>query len=785
MPSLASQLDGAVVAVDCSVWISHAWSTAALAAACERPHVKLAFERVALMLAHGALPVLVLEGAAPAEKAAALMRRHGTSKPPDGRWLRACGRDLRQVAEAMGVPTLQAPGEAEAACAALCAAGRVDAVLTCDGDALCFGAPRVWKEVRLDGTFTLGKSAIVECTLEAVEETCGFGRVGLALLAALIGGDYNAGGAKGVGPEKSAEAIRAILDSGAAARSAGALADALEDAVQRAPDQRLLSMKACTACSCCGHGTTKKRCHGPRGCVECGTHPVKDGGNGKGGCVPLPPGAPCPCPFHRLAPERELARIAARVKQQDAGGAGVLEGLRAAQRLWDGADCSAAEARALMPAQPSWRGLDVAALERELNRLMGWDQATVRRKLLPVALEWGLQRFKGRGAAPPAAVPARVLHRSPPLFTPIRVKKAMGSDADASWRFVVEWAPTETAQRAELGDADEASWARILHAAGSAPRSARMALMRARAPWVVDKFEEERAFKEAKERNRRPKKQTLGEAAKASRRITDFFGARKPATGGAASGAGPSPSVSYSHSTADTDDEAVLSGASVEVLGDTSDGLRAATGGAAGPSGSGSAVRAGASAAREADAPPPSRGATAIAMAAAAAAGPLFGSTPVVWRAQPDEDEDSDAAAGASSDGEETPSVLKPLVRESTPDSDDTDELLAYGRLTPTPRADRIAATPAPSRRLAVGPGHAKPRSPQRKTPAASTSVGSPTKLRRREGGAPPAVGGTGASSARKVLVLTGDDDNAVRPREDDKGKQKVAECIDLTGDSP
>ena len=84
-----------------------------------------------------------------------------------------------------------------------------------------------------------------------------------------------------------------------------------------------------------------------------------------------------------------------------------------------------------------------------------------------------------------------------------------------------------------------------------------------------------------------------------------------------------------------------------------------------------------------------------------------------------------------------------------------------------------------------MGPGHAKPRSPQRKTPAASTSVGSPTKLRRREGGAPPAVGGTGASSARKVLVLTGDDDNAVRPREDDKGKQKVAECIDLTGDSP
>ncbi len=48
-----------------------------------------------------------------------------------------------------GLPVVEAPGEAEATCAALCAAGLVKAVATSDGDALLYGAERVYQVIKL------------------------------------------------------------------------------------------------------------------------------------------------------------------------------------------------------------------------------------------------------------------------------------------------------------------------------------------------------------------------------------------------------------------------------------------------------------------------------------------------------------------------------------------------------------------------------------------------------------------------------------------------------------
>jgi flap endonuclease GEN len=62
---------------------------------------------------------------------------------------------LEQVAailEAMGLPVIQAPGEAEATCAALCSAGIVDGVASFDGDTLLFGAETVYLVVKLSTT---------------------------------------------------------------------------------------------------------------------------------------------------------------------------------------------------------------------------------------------------------------------------------------------------------------------------------------------------------------------------------------------------------------------------------------------------------------------------------------------------------------------------------------------------------------------------------------------------------------------------------------------------------
>ena len=44
---------------------------------------------------------------------------------------------------------VEAPGEAEATCAALCSAGLVHAVATSDGDALLYGAERVYQVIKL------------------------------------------------------------------------------------------------------------------------------------------------------------------------------------------------------------------------------------------------------------------------------------------------------------------------------------------------------------------------------------------------------------------------------------------------------------------------------------------------------------------------------------------------------------------------------------------------------------------------------------------------------------
>lgn len=64
---------------------------------------------------------------------------------------RVCAARMRvcSAARAQGLPVVQAPGEAEAMCAALNAEGYVQGVHTPDSDALLFGAERVYKELSL------------------------------------------------------------------------------------------------------------------------------------------------------------------------------------------------------------------------------------------------------------------------------------------------------------------------------------------------------------------------------------------------------------------------------------------------------------------------------------------------------------------------------------------------------------------------------------------------------------------------------------------------------------
>lgn len=88
--------------------------------------------------------------------------------------------------ECLGIPWVQAAGEAEAMCAYLNANGCVDGCLTNDGDAFLYGAQTVYRN------FTMNtKDPHVDCyTMSSIKNILGLDRDSLVGLAILLGCDY-------------------------------------------------------------------------------------------------------------------------------------------------------------------------------------------------------------------------------------------------------------------------------------------------------------------------------------------------------------------------------------------------------------------------------------------------------------------------------------------------------------------------------------------------------------------------------------------------------------------
>ena len=136
-----ADLEGRVLAVDLSIWLVEAASSALLRAEHAHPHLYLVYSRATFFLRLGAR-LVVVEGARDPRKRRA---RDPEASRAGVAALRERGAACVRVLRALGVPCVVAAGEAEATCAALNAAGAADAVLTEDGDAfLCafFRRPR-------------------------------------------------------------------------------------------------------------------------------------------------------------------------------------------------------------------------------------------------------------------------------------------------------------------------------------------------------------------------------------------------------------------------------------------------------------------------------------------------------------------------------------------------------------------------------------------------------------------------------------------------------------------
>ncbi|CAH8627457.1 unnamed protein product [Heterobilharzia americana] len=103
----------------------------------------------------------------------------------------------------MGVPFINAPGEAEAQCAALARSGKVYAVGTEDMDALAFGTPVLLRHL----TFSEArKMAIQEFNLASVLEGLGLTMDQFIDLCILLGCDY-VDTIRGIGPKKALDLL--------------------------------------------------------------------------------------------------------------------------------------------------------------------------------------------------------------------------------------------------------------------------------------------------------------------------------------------------------------------------------------------------------------------------------------------------------------------------------------------------------------------------------------------------------------------------------------------------
>ena len=121
-------------------------------------------------------------------------------------------KESKELLEAMGIPTYQAPGEGEMQCAELVKIGEAWAVGSQDYDALAVGGRRLIQNLTLArkrktaSGFVYIAPEIIE--YEKLLNELGIDSDQLICLSILVGTDFNPGGVKGIGPKKALALVR-------------------------------------------------------------------------------------------------------------------------------------------------------------------------------------------------------------------------------------------------------------------------------------------------------------------------------------------------------------------------------------------------------------------------------------------------------------------------------------------------------------------------------------------------------------------------------------------------
>ncbi|CAL9688505.1 unnamed protein product [Knipowitschia caucasica] len=199
-----SDYSGKIIALDTSI-IMHQFR-AALPSAATNLTLSGLFFRTLTLLEHDIKPVFVFEGKPPAEKMATLAKR----AEADGR--RFCKypgfsastqtKDWMQLLRLLGVPVVQAPGDAEALCAQLVKSGAVDAVASEDMDTLPFGASLLIRQLNASKD-----SEVIEYSLVKLLSKLNITQKEFVDLCILLGCDY-CDKITGLGPKRALALIQ-------------------------------------------------------------------------------------------------------------------------------------------------------------------------------------------------------------------------------------------------------------------------------------------------------------------------------------------------------------------------------------------------------------------------------------------------------------------------------------------------------------------------------------------------------------------------------------------------
>jgi len=199
-------------------------------------HLAGLFYRTTRLIAdHGVKLAFVFDGTPPPRKAAEIERRRTTRQRYEAehekalrsgdiatayskstmtsRLTREMVAEARELLRLLGIPTVQAPSEAEAQCAHMAARADVWAAASKDYDSLVFGAPRVVRFLTVSGREFLPSQGVFRplvpelIDLDRLLNALAITREQLVDLAILVGTDFN-DGVKGIGPKKALKLVQ-------------------------------------------------------------------------------------------------------------------------------------------------------------------------------------------------------------------------------------------------------------------------------------------------------------------------------------------------------------------------------------------------------------------------------------------------------------------------------------------------------------------------------------------------------------------------------------------------